>query len=444
MPAHLDLLFDFLRFPSVSTDPARKEAVAACAGWLAEKLVAFGLRAEVHPTHGHPIVVARNEHQPNRRTVLIYGHYDVQPEDPVAEWQSAPFEPVVRDGVIYARGATDNKGQILAHILGVAESLRTHGQLPVNLIFLIEGEEEIGSKQLGPFLEAHRDALRCDVIAVSDTGMVGRGVPTFTYGLRGIAALEVVVRGPKTDLHSGIYGGAVANPATAVARLLATLHDSEGRVLVPGFYENVRALADWERTAWAKLPFGDAQILEVTGAPALFGEAGYTSLERTWARPTAEVNGIGGGFQGAGTKTVLPREAFAKLTFRLVPDQTPAEILEKAAAHLRAMCPPSLTLEIKPGHGGEPYVTDPHSPFGKAAQRALRGAFPGKELALIREGGSIPIINTFQRVLGVDTLLLGLALPDCAAHGPNENFPIENFEAGIRLNQALLAELAGA
>jgi acetylornithine deacetylase/succinyl-diaminopimelate desuccinylase-like protein len=444
MSDHLALLFDFLRFPSVSTDPARKDAVAACAAWLRERLAGFGLRAEVHPTGGHPIVVARNEHRTGRRTVLIYGHYDVQPEDPLSEWASPPFAPTVRDGVIYARGATDNKGQILAHILGVAETLRTAGELPVNLIFLIEGEEEIGSKHLADFLEKERATLACDVIAVSDTGMVARGVPTFTYGLRGIAALELTVRGPRTDLHSGIYGGAVANPATMLARLLATLHEADGRVRVPGFYEKVVPLAEWERASWARLPLGDAALLEITGAPALFGEAGFTSLERLWARPTVEVNGIGGGFQGTGTKTVLPREAFAKLTCRLVPDQTPEEVIEQVCAHLRAACPPGVTLELQPGHGGEPYVMDPHSPFGQAAQRALARAFPGQELALIREGGSIPIINTFRRILGVDTLLLGLALPDCAAHGPNENFPVASFEAGIRLNQALLAELARA
>lgn len=440
--AQLDLLFEFLRFPSVSTDPSRKGAVASCAEWLKGKLNEFGLKAEVHPTAGHPIVIARNEHKPGRRTVLIYGHYDVQPEDPVNEWKSDPFTPVVRDGIIFARGSTDNKGQILAHILGVAETLKEQGDLPVNLIFLVEGEEEIGSTHLGPFLEAHREELRCDVIAVSDTGMVARETPTFTYGLRGIAAMEVRVSGPKTDLHSGIYGGAVMNPATAVARLVATLHDVHGHVQVEGFYDNVRALADWERSAWAKLPLGDQEVLSVTGSPSLFGEEGFTTLERTWARPTAEVNGIGGGFQGVGTKTVLPREAFAKLTFRLVPDQTPHELLEKVSTHLRKHCPPGVTLEIKQGHGGEPYLTDPHSDFGRAAQRALAQAFPGKDLALIREGGSIPIINTFQRILGVDTLLLGLALPDCAAHGPNENFPVENFKAGIRLNKALLKELA--
>jgi acetylornithine deacetylase/succinyl-diaminopimelate desuccinylase-like protein len=439
--AQLDLLFEFLRFPSVSTDPARKGAVASCAEWLRGKLSDFGLKAEVHPTGGHPIVVARNEHKPGRRTVMIYGHYDVQPEDPVSEWTSDPFTPVVRNGIIYARGSTDNKGQILAHMLGVAETLKEHGDLPVNLIFLIEGEEEIGSKHLGEFLESRRDELLCDVIAVSDTGMVAPGVPTFTYGLRGIAAMEIRVFGPRTDLHSGIYGGAVMNPVTAIARLIASLHDTNGHVQVEGYYDNVRPLADWERSAWAKLPLGDKEVLAITGAPSLFGEAGFTTLERTWARPTAEVNGIGGGFQGVGTKTVLPREAFAKLTFRLVPDQTPHELLAKVSTHLRKHCPPGVTLDVKEGHGGDPYLTDPHSEFGRAAQRALAQAFPGKDLALIREGGSIPIINTFQRVLGVDTLLLGLALPDCAAHGPNENFPVENFKAGIRLNRALLNEL---
>jgi acetylornithine deacetylase/succinyl-diaminopimelate desuccinylase-like protein len=373
---------------------------------------------------------------------MIYGHYDVQPVDPLNEWTSPPFEPVVRDGVIFARGSTDNKGQILGHILGVGETIREKGDVPVNLIFLIEGEEEVGSKSLEPFLTTHREALRCDLIAISDTGMIARQTPTFTYGLRGIAAMEVRAHGPTTDLHSGIYGGAVMNPITALARLVATLHGPDGRIAVPGFYDDVRGLEKWEREAWAKLPYGDEQILSITGAPALFGEAGYTSTERTWARPTAEVNGIGGGFQGAGSKTVIAREAFVKFTFRLVPDQRPTDVLAKVRAHLEKHCPPGIRLEIKEGHSGEPYATNPHSLDGKAAQRALARAFPGKETALIREGGSIPIVNTFKKVLGVETLLLGLALPDCRAHAPDENFPIENFEAGIRLNRALLEELA--
>ena len=440
--AEVETLLEFLRFPSISTDPARRADVARCADWLVAQLTASGLSATLHPTAGHPIVIARNVHQPGRTTVMIYGHYDVQPVDPLELWDSPPFEPRIENGIVFARGATDNKGQILAHILGIAATLREKGKLPVNLIVLVEGEEEIGSAHLEEFLLAHREELRCDIIAISDTGMIARDVPTFTYGLRGIGALELRVTGPATDLHSGIYGGAVANPATAVARLVASLHDADGRVAVPGFYDGVVPLAAWEREAWARLPFGDAELLAVTGAPALFGEAGYTALERTWGRPTAEVNGIGGGFQGTGTKTVLPREAFAKLTFRLVPGQQPADVMAKVQAHLRAQCPPGVRLEITGGHAGEPYVTDPNSAAGLAARRALRTAFPGKEVALIREGGSIPIVNTFKKVLGVESLLLGLALPDCRAHAPNENFPLENFHAGIRLNRALLEELA--
>jgi acetylornithine deacetylase/succinyl-diaminopimelate desuccinylase-like protein len=294
---------------------------------------------------------------------------------------------------------------------------------------------------LKPFLEQHRDELKCDVVAISDTGMVAPGVGTFTYGLRGIACLEAKIHGPAIDLHSGIFGGAVANPVTAVARLTATLHDAEGRVMIDGFYDGVRPIADWERTAWAALGDGDAEMLELTGSPALFGEPGYTERERRWARPTAEVNGIGGGYQGEGSKTVIGREAFVKLSFRLVPDQNPDVILKRAEAHLRKHLPQGVRLEIKPGHTGMPYLMDPHSTLGTAAQRALKKVF-GDKIALIREGGSIPIVQAFKDVLNADTLLLGLALPDCQAHAPNENFPIANFEAGVRLNQALLAELA--
>ncbi len=440
----LGFLFDFLRFPSVSTDPSRASKVAACADWLAGHLGSIGLESRIHPTAGHPVVTARNRHQAGRPTVLIYGHYDVQPEDPVDLWSSPPFEPEVRDGVIYARGSADNKGQIFAHIRGVAEAIARRGDLPVNLIFLIEGEEEIGSPNLEAFLKEHRQELQCDVIAVSDTGMVASGVPTFTYGLRGIAAMEVLVKGPSVDLHSGIYGGAVRNPVAVLSRLLASLHDSEGRVAVEGFYEGVLPLQEWERAAWAGVPFGESQIEAITGVPALGGEPEYTALERIWGRPTAEINGIGGGFQGEGTKTIIPKEVFAKLTFRLVPGQAPERVLEKVERHLRAACPEGVSLEVHCGHSGEPYLTDPHSLAGKAAQKALQRVFPSGDVALIREGGSIPIVNTFQTVLGVETLLLGLALPNCRAHAPNENFPVANFEAGIALNQALLEEIAAA
>ena len=441
MTPELQDLFTFLRFPSISTDSRHTADVRACAQWLIEKLTGMGLAVELHETARHPIVVARNEHRADRKTVLIYGHYDVQPVDPLALWQNPPFEPEIREGKIWARGATDNKGQMLAHILGVEKTLREQGELPVNLIFLFEGEEEIGSPNLAPFLREHRESLRCDVIAVSDTGMVAPGVPTMGYGLRGIACAEVTLRGPKGDLHSGIYGGAVANPATAIARLVASLHDSNGKILVDGFYDDVRPLEAWERDMWKKIPgVADADFLDVTGSPSVFGEEGYSSAERVWARPTAEVNGIGGGYQGEGSKTVLPAEAFAKFSFRLVPDQDPKDILEKVRAHFEKHCPAGVSIDIYIGHDGKPYLADPHSADGKAAQRALTAAF-GSEPVLIREGGSIPIIQSFREILGADTLLLGLALPDCQIHAPNENFPVANFEAGILLNQHLLREL---
>ena len=441
MDAQLAQLFDFLRFPSISTDPACRDDVSACGQWLYEKFGSMGLEAAVHGTPGHPVIFARSKPQGARPTVLIYGHYDVQPADPLDLWTSPPFEPHLADGIITARGAADNKGQIMAHILGVEAMLRSGAGLPVNVLFVVEGEEEIGSPNLGPFLAEHAQELHCDVVVISDTTMIAPGVPTLTYGLRGIGGLEVRVTGPAIDLHSGIYGGAVQNPITALARLLATLHDSDGRIAVEGFYDNVEPLREWERAAWADLPLTEARLLEITGAPALAGEHGYTSLERMWARPTIEINGIGGGYQGEGTKTVLPHSAFAKLTFRLVPQQNAVDAIHMIAEHLRAHAPHSVKIEIIEGHHGDPYITDPHSAFAKAAQRALKDTF-GRDPAIIREGGSIPIVQSFSKILGVDTLLLGLALPDCRAHSPNENFPVANFQAGIRLNQALLRELA--
>ena len=293
---YLEDFYSFLRFPSISTDDKYAERVAECAHWLVKRLTSIGLETQLVPTRGHPIVWARNKHQPGRRTVLIYGHYDVQPPDPLELWDSPPFEPVLKNGYVFARGATDNKGQILSHILGVQETIEQDHDLPVNLNLVIEGEEEIGSANLGGFLSEHRDALKCDVAVVSDTGMIERGVPTLSYGLRGVTSLEIKVTGPKMDLHSGVFGGAVANPITALAQLLATLHDREGRVAIDGFYDRVKPLETWEREAWRKLPVdGDKLILKETGVPELFGEAGYNSLERIWARPTAEINGIGGG-----------------------------------------------------------------------------------------------------------------------------------------------------
>jgi acetylornithine deacetylase/succinyl-diaminopimelate desuccinylase-like protein len=439
--SHLQDFYTFLRFPSISTDDAYSEKLGECAHWLVEKLNGIGLEAQRVSTPGHPVVWAKNKHQPGRKTVMLYGHYDVQPPDPLELWDSPPFEPVLKNGYVYARGATDNKGQILAHILGIQEVMAEHGDLPVNLHLIIEGEEEIGSNNLPGFLKEHRAALKCDVAIVSDTGMIARGVPTLSYGLRGVTACEVKVTGAKMDLHSGVFGGAVANSVTALARLLATLHDENGRVAIDGFYDDVKPLEEWEREAWRKLPIdGDKEILAETGAPALFGEKGFSTLERLWARPTAEINGIGGGYQGKGTKTVIASHAMAKLTFRLVPNQDGDAILKLARKHLEKHRPPGVTMEITDGHSGPWYLTDPHSTFGRAAQHALKEAFKA-EVALIREGGSIPIVSQFRDILGVETLLLGLALPNCRAHSPNENFPLENLEAGIKMNKAILQEV---
>jgi acetylornithine deacetylase/succinyl-diaminopimelate desuccinylase-like protein len=399
-------LLEFVRIPSVSAQSVHAADVERCADWLVAKLRQIGLEAGKQPTPGNPIVLGKTPRDPLKKTVLIYGHYDVQPPEPLELWTSPPFDPEIRDGKIYGRGASDNKGQILAD-----------------------------------FLENHRAELACDAIAISDTGMAADGYPTLSYALRGIAAMEVRVFGPSHDLHSGIYGGAVANPATAAARLIASLHDSQGRVAIEGFYDDVQAMQDWEREAAAESPVSDQAIAEQAGVSELWGEAGYSSVERIGARPTAEINGIGSGYQGEGTKTVLPAEAFFKVTFRLVANQNPETVLKQARRHFENHKPPGVRLEIIDGHGGEPFFLDPKGAQGMAACQALESVF-GKKPALTREGGSIPILADFQKILGHPALLLALASPDCRAHSPNENFPVENFLTGIRLNKTLLKELA--
>lgn len=440
MNSAIDELFEFLRFPSISTASEHQKDVRACGKWLAEKLDGIGLRSEIHQTPGHPIIVAKNSHQEDRLNVLIYGHYDVQPADPIELWDSAPFEPEIREGRIWARGATDNKGQLMAHVLGIQSYIEKNSDIPFNLTCLFEGEEEIGSPNLVPFLQQNKEELACDIIAVSDTGMVQRGSPTLGYGLRGITCCEVKVKGPKSDLHSGVYGGAVANPASALARLITSLHNEEGKILIEGFYDDVKPLENWEREMWGRITSANNQAFSaVTGVTELHGEAGYTAAEQIWARPTAEVNGMGSGYQGEGSKTVLPSEAFAKFSFRLVPDQEPEDIIKKVSAHFLKHKPPGVEIEVELGHDGKPYFNDPHSEFGQCAQRALEKTF-GKKPVLIREGGSIPIIQDMKEILGADSLMLGLALPDCQIHAPNENFYVENFEKGIEMSYNLLQE----
>ena len=438
-PRVADLL-EFVRIPSVSAQSVHAVDMERCADWLVSKLKQIGLDAHKEPTSGNSIVIGKTQRNASKKTVLIYGHYDVQPPEPLELWTTPPFDPQIRDGRIYGRGASDNKGQILAHILGVGEAL-AEGPLPVNVIFLIEGEEEVGSGHLAEFLEKHRADLACDAIAISDTGMAADGHPTLSYALRGIAAMEVRVFGPSHDLHSGIYGGAVANPATAAARLIASLHDAQGRVAIEGFYDDVQPMQNWEREAAAESPLSDEAIAAQAGVTELWGEAGYSSVERIGARPTAEINGIGSGYQGEGTKTVLPAEAFFKVTFRLVANQNPDAILKMARRHFEKHKPLGVQIDMVDGHGGEPFFLDPKGAQGMAACRALEAVF-GKKPALTREGGSIPILADFQKILGHPALLLALASPDCRAHSPDESFPVENFLTGIRLNKALLKELA--
>ena len=442
MTSELDRLFEHLRFPSISTDSRYVDDVRANAVWLKGQFETMGLTTELHETPGNPVVIARNEKVEGAKTVLIYGHYDVQPVDPLELWDSAPFEPEIRDGKIWGRGGADNKGQHFVHMLGAEKMLAEEGKLPLNVIFLIEGEEEIGSPNLVPFLEKHREELACDIIAVSDTGMVAPGVPTLGYGLRGITCLEVTVNGPSGDLHSGVYGGCVANPATAAARMVASLHHDDGKIAVEGFYDDVVPLESWEREMWAKMPgASNEDVLKTTGSPAPFGELGYSMAECLWGRPTVEVNGIGSGYQGEGSKTVLPATAMFKLSCRLVPGQDPDKVQKQVEEHLRKHLPKGVTMEVELGHSGKAYHNDPHSVYGKAAQVALEKSF-GRKPVLIREGGSIPIIQDMKEILEADSLMLGLALPDCQIHAPNENFAVENFEKGIEMSCHLLKELA--
>ncbi|RME96600.1 MAG: dipeptidase, partial [Verrucomicrobia bacterium] len=406
---HLDQLLAYLRIPSISAQAEHVPDMVRAADWIARHCRQIGLEAEVHPTDGHPIVLAQTPRRPGRRPrFLVYGHYDVQPAEPLELWDSPPFEPRIEGHRLFARGASDNKGQHFAHLKAVEALLQTGTELPCDLTFILEGEEEVGSTHLIPFLKSRRKELRCDAVVVSDTGMPAPDLPALTYALRGVAALEVIVHGPSRDLHSGIFGGSVDNPAMVLCQMLASLRDRRGRIRVPGFYDRVRPLSRMERRELARLPFNERSYARFLGVRRLFGESGYTPWEQRTARPTLEINGLTSGYQGEGSKTIIPAWARAKLTMRLVPDQRPAEIARLVARHLKNLCPPTVRLEIHTGHGGAPYLLDPRTSLAQTALEALKEAF-GRAPVLLREGGSIPIINDFQRVLGADTLLLGLA-----------------------------------
>ena len=435
-------LCEYLRFPSVSAQPKHKADLAACARWLADHCTALGLHTEICPTAGNPVILARTPRRPGpkRPHYLVYGHYDVQPPEPFELWKSPPFEPRISGGRVYARGSADNKGQHLAHLKAVEAYLKTGTELPCDLTFLVEGEEEVGSKSLGKFLRKRAAELRCDGVVISDNGLPSLQLPALTYALRGIAAMEVIVHGPDRDLHSGIHGGSVNNPAMALCQILTALRDRRGRVTVPGFYEDVVPLSAFERRQLARLPHGDRALARFLGVPALFGEAGFTATEQQTARPTLEINGLTSGYQGDGSKTIIPSWARAKLTCRLVPNQKPDKIRRLVTAHLKKLCPASVRIEVLGGHGGEPYLVSPTGPQAQAALRALEQSF-GRKPILAREGGSIPIVNEFKKYLHADTLLLGLALPDDNPHSPNEKFDLACYSTGMRMGAYLWKEL---
>lgn len=434
---------DYLRFPSVSAQPQHKKDLHACAEWLADHCRQIGLTAEIHATKGHPIVVARTPREKNshRPHFVVYGHYDVQPPEPLDLWKSPAFEPRVIGREIFARGSTDNKGQNFAHLKAVEAYLKTGTPLPCDLTFVIEGEEEVGSENLSGFLKQNRRALDCRAVVISDTGMPGLKYPALTYSLRGIVAFEITLHGPARDLHSGVFGGAVENPAMALARLLAGVRDDKGRIKIPGFYDGVEKLSKFERQQAARYPLKDAQLKKLLGSPQLFGEHGFTPTEQRSSRPTFEINGLTSGYQGAGSKTIVPSWARAKITCRLVPNQNPEHVRKAVVAHLKKNCPPTVRLEIEAGHGAEAYFVLPTGAPAQAALRALEKAF-GHPPILMREGGSIPIVNEFKKILGADSLLLGLGLPDDNAHSPNEKFNLDCFEKGQLMSAYLWQELS--
>ncbi|MCL4787479.1 MAG: dipeptidase [Verrucomicrobia bacterium] len=439
----VDELCEYVRFPSVSAQPAHAKDLRNCAEWLVRHCQRIGLEARLCPTRGNPVVLAstRRGKASGRRHFLVYGHYDVQPPEPFELWKTPPFEPTRRGGSLFGRGASDNKGQNLAHLKAVEAYLKTGTELPCDLTFVLEGEEEVGSVSLADFLREHRARLRCDAVVISDTGIPARNLPALTYALRGIAALELIVHGPSRDLHSGIFGGSVDNPAMALSRLLARVRDDAGRIVIPGFYDDVAPLTSFERKQMARIPFEAGKYRKFLGVPKLFGERGYTPNEQRTARPTFEINGLTSGYQGEGSKTIVPTWARAKITIRLVPHQSPARVTRAVRAFLKRHCPPTVRLEIRGGHGAEAYMVSPRSANAQAALRALRAAFQC-EPVLLREGGSIPIVNQFKKILGADTLLLGLALPDDNAHSPNEKFDLGLFAKGQRLGAMLWPELA--
>lgn len=432
---------ELLRIPSVSADRAFAGDVGRAAEWLRTRLAESGLACELIPTAGYPIVYAETAPVPGKPVALVYGHYDVQPPDPLGEWITPAFEPTIRDGKVFARGATDDKGQVLTHVNSVQSWLAAAERLPLQVKFVIEGEEEVGSEHLEGFLKANAKKLACDCVVISDTSQFAPGVPAITYGLRGIAYFELKLTGPKQDLHSGVFGGGVANPAIALAKMLGALIDKDGRITVPGFYDDVAPLTDRERAEFAALPFDEQTFKQQLGVDALAGEGNFTTLERRWARPTFDVNGLTSGYQGEGAKTVLPARASAKFSFRLVPNQDPKKIAAALRRQLESLLPPGIRMDLHDHHGAPGVVMPLDSPYLQAAASAIETGF-GRQPVFIREGGSIPIVNTFADVLDATVLLLGWGQNDDNPHSPNEKFSLDDYHRGARASAALWQELA--
>ncbi len=439
---YVDELKAYLAIPSISALPQHAGDVRRCAEWTVDELQRIGLTtAHLEETPGHPIVYAEWLGAEGAPTLLFYGHYDVQPVDPLDLWHSPPFEATVRDGEIYARGAADDKGQIFMHFKAIEAHLKQSGRLPVNLKVILEGEEEVGSRNLDDYIRGHKAQLAADVVVISDSPMFDRGVPSICYGLRGLAYYQIDVRGTTSDLHSGSFGGAVANPAFVLAQILAQAKDRSGRIKIPGFYDKVRELTAEERAEFARLPFNEKKYRKELGAPKLFGESGYTTLERVWARPTFEVNGLLSGFTGEGAKTVIPAVAMAKVSMRLVPDQDSEEIGRLFEAWVAKVSPRTVEVKLTRMHGGKPWMTSYDNPFVQAAARAIEKGF-GERPVLNREGGSIPVVSTFQEELGLPCVLFGVGLPDENAHAPNEKLDLSNFHNGVIASAHLYEEIA--
>ena len=429
--AHVAQLLELLKIPSISAQPAHAADMVLAAEWVRGRLDEAGLGAEVLPTAGHPVVFADSGPVEGGPTVLVYGHYDVQPIGEAEKWDSPAFEPTVRDGAIYARGAADDKGQMMTHVCAAAAWHAVANRPPVRLKFLIEGEEETGSPNLGAFVREHRDRLACECVAISDTAKLDADTPAITYGTKGLVYKEVRLFGPSKDLHSGSFGGSVANPATVLATLVASLKDDADRVTIPGFYDDVRDLTAEEHGLLSKLPFDEVAYAKQLGAPGLYGEAGYTALERRWARPTLDVNGLYGGYMGDGAATIIPASAGVKLSMRLVPQQDPERISASFDTFLGDRCPDAVRMEITTHGLATAYVAPLDSHPVRAGARAIEAGF-GRRPVFIREGGTLPILPMFKSELGADSVMLGFCRPDCNAHSPNEFFHLDDFHAGIR------------